>query len=160
MVTSRSFSPLKCVYFILLIKFSPPNIISTNSLIYWSNFSITFSFVKTFREISVKWLLFNFFIPQKVPMWTSIKIKSTSKFLSPSCILLMAGFASKKVNYILRGAIQLLLSNGIYALRKWWFKLVCFGNMFAIFTPWFIARTTEALLGFKWKYFGPPQDVL
>ena len=93
----------------------------------------------------MKWLLFNFFIPQKVPMRTSIIIKSTSKFFSASCVLLMAGFTSKKVNYILRGTIQILRSNGIYALRGWWFKLVCFGNIFANFTPWFIARTTESL---------------
>ena len=102
--------------------------------------------------------LFDFVIPQKVPMRTSVIIKSTSKFFSASCVLLMAGFTSKKVNYILRGAIQILRSNGIYALRGWWFKLVCFGNMFANFTPWFIARTTETLLGFKWRYFGPHQD--
>ena len=89
--------------------------------------------------------MFNSFIPKKVPMQTSIIIKSTLKFFSGSCVLLIAGFTNRKVNYILRGAIQILRSNGIYALRRWWFKLVCFGNMFANFTPWFIARTTESL---------------
>ena len=42
-------------------------------------------------------------------MRTSIIIKSTSKILSASCVLLMAGFTSKKGNYILRGAIQITL---------------------------------------------------
>ena len=50
-------------------------------------------------------------------MQTSVIIKSTSKFFCASCVLFMAGFTSKKVNYILRGAIQILRSNGIYALR-------------------------------------------
>ena len=31
----------------------------------------------------------------------------------------MAGFASKKANCIYRGAIQILRSNGIYALRRY-----------------------------------------
>ena len=39
-------------------------------------------------------------------MRTSVIIKSTSKFFSASCVLLMAGFTSKKVKYILRSAIQ------------------------------------------------------
>ena len=103
----------------------------------------------------MKWLLFKFFIPQNVPMQTSIIIKSTSKFLNASCVLLMAGFIRKKVNYILGGATQILRSNGIYALRRWWFKLVCFGNMLANFTPWFIARTIEILLGFKVLWTSP-----
>ena len=79
-------------------------------------------------------------------MQTSVIIKSTRKFFSSSCILFMAGFTNKKVNYIVRSAIQILWSNGTYALRRWWFKLVCFGNMFTSFTPWFIARTTEPFL--------------
>ena len=73
--------------------------------------------------MNMKWLLCNFFIPQKVPMRTSIIIRFTSKFFSASCALLMAGFTSKKVNYILRDTIQILRSNGRYALRRWWFKL-------------------------------------
>ena len=94
--------------------FSPPNNINTYSLVYKSNFPVTFSLVKTFREMSVKWLLFNFFVPQKVPMRTSVIIKSTPKFFIASSVLFMAGFTSKKVNYILRSAIQILRSNGIY----------------------------------------------
>ena len=38
--------------------------------------------------------------------------------------------------------------------------LMCFGNMFTNFTPWFTARTTETLLGFNWMYFGSHQNVL
>ena len=40
-------------------------------------------------------------------MRTSIIIKSTSKVFSASCVLLMAGFTSKTVNHILKGAIQI-----------------------------------------------------
>ena len=47
-------------------------------------------------------------------MRTSVIIKSTPKFFSASSALFMAGFTSKKVNYILRSAIQILRSNGIY----------------------------------------------
>ena len=129
-------------------------------LVYDLYFPITFSLVKTFRKMSVKWLLFNLFVPQKVLIRTSVIVKSTPKFFSASCVLFMAGFTSKKVNYILRSTIQMLWPNRIYALCRWWFKLVCFGNMFTNFTPWFIARTTETLLGFKWRYFGSHQDVL
>ena len=79
----------------LPVRFSPPNIINTNSLIYKINFPITFFLAKTFREMSMKCLLFNFFIPYKIPMRASIIIKSTSKFFSAPCVLLMAGFTSK-----------------------------------------------------------------
>ena len=91
--------------------------------------------------------LFYFFVLQKVPMRTSVIIKSTPKFSSASCVLFMTGFISKKVNYVLRMAIQILWSDGIYVLRRWWFKLLCFGNMFTNFTAWFVARTTET---FNW----------
>ena len=151
---------MKYVQFVLPVRFSPRNIINTHSLIYQSNFPITIFLVKTFHEMSMKWLLFNFSVPQKVPMRTSGIIKSTPKFFSASCILFMAGFTSKKVKYILRSAIQIFWSDGIYALCRWWFKWSCFGNVFPNFTAWFIARTTETLLGFKWSYFSSYQDVL
>ena len=57
----------------------------------------------------------------------------------------------KKVNYMLRSAVQIVWSNGTYTVRRWWLKLVCFDNMFINFKPWFIARTTETLLSFKWS---------
>ena len=51
-------------------------------------------------------------------MRTSAIIESTPKFFSASCVLFMAGFASKKVNYIFRNAVQTLWSDEINALRR------------------------------------------
>ena len=51
-------------------------------------------------------------------MQTSVIIKSTPKFFSVSCLMFMVGFASGKINYILRGAIQFLWCDGLYALRR------------------------------------------
>ena len=146
--------------FVLSVRFPPPNIINTYSLIYQSNFPATSSLVKTFREMRVKLLLLNFFVPQKVPMRTSVITESIPKFFSASYVLFMVSFTSKKVIYILRTAIQILWSNGIYALHRWWSKLVCFGNMLMNFIPWFIVGTTETFLGLKWRYFGSQKDVL
>ena len=51
-------------------------------------------------------------------MRASVIIESTPKFFSPSCVLFMAGFTRKKENYIHRSAIQILWSDGIYALHR------------------------------------------
>ena len=104
-------------------NFSLPNIINTFSLIYWSNFPIT-SLVNPFHKMNMKWLLFDFFVLQKVPIRTSAIIKSTPKFCSASCLWQVLHLW--QVFYI-------LWSHGIYALRRWWFKLMCFGNMFTNF---------------------------
>ena len=51
-------------------------------------------------------------------MRTSAIIESTPEFFSASCVLFMAGFASKKVNYIFRNAVETLWSDEINALRR------------------------------------------
>ena len=109
--------------------------------------------------MKVKWLLFNFFVPQKVLMRTPAIIKSTPKFFSVSYVLFIADFTTENINYIFRDAIQILWSYGIYALRKWWFKVMCF-DMFTNFTSWFIARTIETVLCFNWRHFGSNQGDL
>ena len=45
-------------------------------------------------------------------------IESTPKIFSVSCALFLAGLTTKKVYFILRSAIQILWSGGIYALRR------------------------------------------
>ena len=82
-------------------------------------------------------------------MRISVIIESTPKFFSAASILFIACFTREKVNYIFRSVIEILWSNGIYALRRCSFKLMCFGNMFRNFTSWFIVRTTKILLDFK-----------
>ena len=107
----------------------------------WNDSCLTFLFFKKFlcKHLELLNLLRNFSVLPMYCLWQF--------------------FTSKKVNYILRGTIQILRSKEIYALHRW-FKLVCFDSMFANFTPWFNARITETFLGFKWRYFGPHQDVL
>ena len=72
----------------------------------------------------------------------------------------MADFASKKVNYIFRSEFKFCALMEYKRFVDDDSKLVCFGNMFANFSLWFIARTTATLLNFKWRYVGSHQDVL
>ena len=107
------------------------NIVSTYSWIYKSNSPITFSLEKTFGEMSMKWLLLNFFVFQKVPLRTSVINKSTPNFFSTSSVLFMAGLASKKVICLQISHLDLLqgpqkpslvLSGGTLALTRMSFK--------------------------------------
>ena len=50
-------------------------------------------------------------------MCTPAITKSTPKYFSASCALFMAGFTSEKINCIFRNEMQILLSDGMYALR-------------------------------------------
>ena len=51
-------------------------------------------------------------------MRTSTIIKSIPKFFFTSSVLLVTGLRAKKISYIFRSAIQILWSDGIYAVCR------------------------------------------